>query len=118
MRALTLTVLFALLLRPVENVKVEVELEDFSGLVEIPQTLLFLPGIRAFISDERFKILKLISQGINDVKSIAERIHKDESTVRRHISALKDLGLIDIEKKKPLKVKVTELADLIIEQKF
>ncbi len=113
MRALLMVTLFALLLKPMKNVRLEIELEDFSGLIEIPQALLLLPEIRSNISDERMEILRLIAQGLDDVKSLAERLKRDESTIRRHISALEELGLVTIEKRKPLKVKATELADLL-----
>ena len=112
MRALLMVVLFALLLKSMRNVKLEIELEDFSGLIEIPQTLLLLPEIGS-MGDERREILKLIAQGFSDVKSIAERLKRDESTVRRHISALEELGLIKVEKRKPLKIKATEVVDLL-----
>jgi len=113
MRALLIIMLFALLLKPIKNVKLEIELEDFSGLIEIPQALLLLPEIRSNISGERMEILRLIAQGLSDVKSLAEKLKRDESTIRRHISALEELGLVTIEKRKPLKVRATELADLL-----
>jgi len=113
MRALLVITLFALLLRPMENVRLEIELEDFSGLIEIPQALLLLPEVRSNVGSERMEILRLIAQGLNDVKSLAEKLKRDESTIRRHISALEELGLVTVEKRKPLKVRTTELADLL-----
>ena len=114
MRALAIIVLLALMIRPMENVKVEIELEDFSGLIEIPQQLLRIHEIKRNLTNEKLEILKLISQGLKDVKSLSKTLKKDASTIRRHISNLEELGLVTIEKRKPLKVKTTELADLIL----
>jgi len=114
MRALAITVLLALMIKPMRNVRVEIELEDFSGLIEIPQNLLRIHEIRQNLSDERIEILKLIAQGLKDVKSLSKVSGRDVSTVRRHISTLEELGLIEIKKRKPLEVRTTELANLIL----
>ncbi len=114
MRALAVTVLLALMMKSMRNVKLEIELEDFSGLIEIPQHLLRIHKIKQNLTEEKIEILKLIARGLNDVKSLSKALKKDVSTIRRHISSLEDLGLIEIEKRKPLKVKMTELADLIL----
>jgi len=92
----------------------EIELEDLSGLIEIPQNLLRIHEIRQNLTEEKIEILKLIAQGYKDVKSLSKALKKDVSTIRRHISSLEELGLIEIEKRKPLKVKTTKLADLIL----
>ncbi len=114
MRALAVIVLFALLMRPMRNVRLEIELEDFSGLIEIPQNILRIHEIRQNLTDEKIEILKLIAQGLKDVKSLSKTLGKDVSTIRRHISSLEELGLIKVEKRKPLEVKTTELANLIL----
>jgi len=114
MRALAIIVLLALTIRSMRNVKVEIELEDFSGLIEIPQQLLRIHEIKRNLTNEKLEILKLISQGLKDVKSLSKALKKDASTIRRHISSLEELGLVTIEKRKPLKIKTTELADLIL----
>ena len=114
MRALAITVLLALTVRSMRNVKVEIELEDFSGLIEIPQQLLRIHEIKRNLTNEKLEILKLISQGLKDVKTLSKTLKKDASTIRRHISNLEELGLVTIEKRKPLKIKTTELADLIL----
>ena len=114
MRALAIIVLLALTVRSMRNVKVEIELEDFSGLIEIPQQLLRIHEIKRNLTNEKLEILKLISQGLKDVKSLSKTLKKDASTIRRHISSLEELGLVTIEKRKPLKIKTTELADLIL----
>ena len=114
MRALAVIMLLALMIKPIRNVKLEIELEDFSGLIEIPQHLLRIHEIRQNLTDEKIEILKLIAQGLKDVKSLSKALKKDVSTIRRHISSLEELGLVEIEKRKPLKVKTTELANLIL----
>ncbi len=113
MRALAIIVLIALLIKPMRNLKVEIELEDFSGVVEIPKAIFKLNKLE--LSDEKREILKMIVNGYQDVRSIAEVIHKDDSTVRRHISSLKNLGLIKIERKKPLQIKATDLAEVLLQ---
>ena len=115
MRALAVIMLLALMIKPIRNVKLEIELEDFSGLIEIPQHLLRIHEIRQNLTDEKIEILKLIAQGLKDVKSLSKALKKDVSTIRRHISSLEELGLVEVEKRKPLKVKTTELANLMLE---
>ena len=115
MRALAITVLLALMIKSMRNVRLEIELEDFSGLIEIPQNLLRIHEIRQNLTEEKIEILKLIAQGLRDVKSLSKTLKRDVSTVRRHISSLEELGLIVVERRKPLEVKTTELADLILE---
>ncbi len=114
MRALAITVLMALTIKPIRDLKVEIELEDFSGLIEIPRNVLKLSEIRANLGKEKIEILKLIAQGVEDVKSIADLLKKDVSTVRRHIYTLIDLNLVVVVKKKPLIVKTTELAEIVL----
>ena len=115
MRALAVIMLLALMIKPIRNVKLEIELEDFSGLIEIPQHLLRIHEIKQNLTDEKIEILKLIAQGLKDVKSLSKALKKDVSTIRRHISNLEELGLVEVEKRKPLKVKTTELANLMLE---
>jgi len=114
MRILSFIVLLSLLFKEIRNAVIEIELEDFSGIVRIPVILLTLPSIKEKLGEEKIKILKTIRDGKNNVKSIAEYLNKDQSTIRRHISSLKKLGLIEYEKRKPLKVKPSKLLDLIL----
>lgn len=114
MRILSFIVLLSLLFKEIRNAVIEIELEDFSGVVRIPVILLTLPSIKEKLGEEKIKILKTIRDGKNNVKSIAEYLNKDQSTIRRHISSLKKLGLIEYEKRKPLKVKPSKLLDLIL----
>ncbi len=113
MRILAIIVLLALMIRPMRNLKLEIELEDFSTVINIPAELLRLANIKAELSKEKVKLLKLVAEGKNDVKSLAECLKKDESTIRRHISDLERLKLIKVIKRKPLKVRITKLAKLI-----
>ena len=114
MRALAVTVLFALMIKPMRNVRLEIELEDFSGLIEIPQYLLRIHEIKQNLTEEKIEILKLIAQGLKDVKSLSKSLNKDVSTIRRHISSLEELGLIRVERRKPLEVETTELANFFL----
>jgi len=114
MRVLSMIVLFALILAGIRDLMLEVELEDFSGVVEIPNALLLLPSVKASMTEEKLAILKLIAEGKDDVRSIAESLGKDESTVRRHLAALEKHGLIKIEKRKPLKVRPSNLLSLML----
>lgn len=114
MRILSFIVLLSLLFKEIRNAVIEIELEDFSGVVRIPVILLTLPSIKEKLGEEKIKILKAIRDGKKNVKSIAEYLNKDRSTIRRHISSLKKLGLIEYEKRKPLKVKPSKLLDLIL----
>jgi len=113
MRILSFIVLFSIILSDIRNLKLEIELEDFSGVIEIPTSLLSLPMIKASIGKEKLTILRLIKEGKNDVKSISNALNKDESTVRRHLQTLHKLGLIEVEKKKPLIIKGTKLLNVI-----
>jgi len=102
------------MIKPMRNVRLEIELEDFSGLIEIPQYLLRIHEIKQNLTEEKIEILKLIAQGLKDVKSLSKSLNKDVSTIRRHISSLEELGLIRVERRKPLEVETTELANLFL----
>jgi DNA-binding transcriptional ArsR family regulator len=41
-------------------------------------------------------------------------IERDESTIRRHLASLEEMGLIEVKKRKPLIVRATKLAKLVI----
>ncbi len=115
MRALAVTVLFALLMKPKRNVKLEIELEDLSGVVEIPTSLIRMCKIKESLTDERRRVLRSIAEGNKDTRSLAKALGKDVSTIRRHISALEELGLVRVMRRKPLEVTITKLAELIME---
>ena len=114
MRILAIIVLLTLIIKPMRNLELEIELEDSSALISIPADFLKIASIKARLSKEKIKLLKLVVRGENDVKSLARHLEKDESTIRRHISDLEELKLIEIVKRKPLKVKATKLARLVL----
>jgi len=112
MRALIIIVLLACIIKSPRNLKIEVETEDFSRIVEVPYALLNL--IKLQLGEDKLEVLKSIKEGVGDVKSIAKRLNRDESTIRRHISTLENIGLIEVKKRKPLLVKATKLAELVL----
>jgi len=118
MRVLIFIVLLALMLSRVKISKMEMELEDFSGVVELSPALLEIPRMIAELSEEKLEILKLIREGIDDVNSLALRLKKDESTIRRHLSDLEDLSLIIVERRKPMKVKLSPVAELMTSEQI
>ena len=115
MRILLVIVLLALLLKGIRNVQlIELELEDSSGIVKIDLTLLRLPEILSNLTQEKVDVLKEIIAGKTDVGTLSKALNKDESTIRRHLSSLESLGLIRVEKKKPLSVIPEKIARLIL----
>ncbi len=56
-----------------------------------------------------------MKNGKLDVKSISRAIGRDESTVGRHLSALEEMGLVKVEKRKHLIVRATKLVDIATE---
>ena len=114
MRSLIAIVLLSLIINPMRNVKVEMELEDLSGIVEIPSPLLRIREIGAKLIEERIEILRKIKEGYKDVKSLAEAMKKDKSTIRRHIYVLDELGLINVVKKKPMKIEISSLGEIFV----
>ena len=113
MRILTIIMLFALTIKPMRHIKVEIELEDLSALIEIPIQLFAVGDVKSKLTNEKIEILKLISR-FEEVKEIVKVLGKDASTVRRHIASLVEMGLVSVEKRKPLKVKLTDFGELIL----
>ncbi|HIP25485.1 MAG TPA: CRISPR locus-related DNA-binding protein [Archaeoglobus profundus] len=113
MRILTIIMLFALTIKSMRHIKVEIELEDLSALIEIPTQLFVVGDVKSKLTNEKIEILKLISQ-FEEVKKIVEVLGKDASTIRRHIASLVEMGLVNVEKRKPLKVKLTDFGELIL----
>ncbi|MGC8933477.1 MAG: CRISPR-associated CARF protein Csa3 [Candidatus Methanodesulfokora sp.] len=114
MRAIVAYVLLACIMRPKKEMKVEIEAEDLSGITMLSSEMLKL--IKSGVKEEWLDILKCIAEGANDVKSIAEKLKKDESTIRRQISALEENGLVRIRKRKPLSLELSELAELFLQR--
>lgn len=114
MRSLIAVVLLSLIINPMRNIKVEMELEDMSGIVEIPLPLLRIREIGAKLIEERIEILRKIKEGYKDIKSLAEVMKKDKSTIRRHIYVLDELGLINVVKKKPMKIEISSPGEIFV----
>ena len=62
MRILTIIMLFALTIKSMRHIKVEIELEDLSALIEIPTQLFVVGDVKSKLTNEKIEILKLISQ--------------------------------------------------------
>lgn len=112
MRILIIYVLLACLMRARRDLTVEVEAEDLSTIVSLDWRLLKL--IKEGIKEEHLEVLRHISSGLRDVRSLAKRLKKDESTVRRYISDLEEQGLVKIEKRKPLVFGESELSCIFL----
>lgn len=106
-----LSCILYLKMRPELNLKIEVELEDFSGVYEIPSSLLKLPSI--IISEEKTIILKEIQNGSNTIIELSKKLNKDETTLRRHIYDLEKIGLINVKKRKPLYFEINNIGNII-----
>ncbi|RLE57410.1 MAG: hypothetical protein DRJ40_03645 [Thermoprotei archaeon] len=119
MRVLILATFTALLLLSVnlgERIThIEVEFEDGTYLVKIPQNLpRMLLNVRS-LTRERIELLRAIQElGEVTVKDLAKVLGKDESTIRRQIYELEKLELVEVTKTRPTKIKVTELGRLLI----
>ncbi len=102
---------FAALVISGREAEVEIELEDFSGVVSIPRQLIAM--LAAKLSEEKRELLRTLVGREMEAREIAERLGKDVTTVRRHVRALSELGLVKVVKRKPLTVTATELAELV-----
>lgn len=112
MRALVVIVLLGCIMLRRKNLEIEIETEDFSNVIVIQETLISLVGSE--INTEKLEVLKLVKDGYRDVRSISKELRKDSSTVRRHLSDLEKMGLIEIHKRKPLIVVPSHLALLFV----
>lgn len=92
--------------------KIEIETEDFSAIVEIPNSLISL--IKSKPSEIHLEILKRIKEGSKTVEEIAKKLERDESTIRRHLIELEAKGLVVAEKRKPIVVNLTNLARIFV----
>jgi CRISPR-associated protein Csa3 len=112
MRALVIIVLIACIMKARKDMTIEIETEDFSSLLLISNGLLRV--IREPPSNIHLEILNLVKNGVRKAESISRELKRDTSTVRRHLAELERMGLIEAEKKKPLVVRLTSLADLFV----
>ncbi len=113
MRVLSLMVYAALTLLD-KGARIEIELEDFSGVVEISEALVKLPRVLSTLSDEKIKLVKTVKElGEVEAMKLAKILGKDASTVRRHIYELEEASLVEIVSRKPLKVRASKLVDLL-----
>jgi len=118
MRALVLATFCATMLAEKElrdkELRVELELEDGSAIVEVPHEFFKAMKIIAQLSPEKFKILQRLTISETTVNELARELGRDVSTVRRHILDLEKAGLIKISKGRPYKVKATKEAELLL----
>ena len=118
MRALVLATFCATMLAEKElrdkELKVELELEDSSAIVEVPRELFKAMRTITQLSPEKFKILQRLSIGEATVSELAKELGRDVSTIRRHILDLKKAGLTKVSKGRPYKVKITKEAELLL----
>jgi CRISPR locus-related DNA-binding protein len=112
MRAIVIYVLLACMMRLREDMIIEVEAEDLSGLSKLDSKMLKL--VKEGIKEEWIDLLECIAEGSGDVGSIARKLRKDKSTVRRQLSSLERSGLIRMKKRKPMTVELSELSELIL----
>jgi len=112
MRSLVVCVLLACMMRLREDMIIEIEAEDLSGISVLDSSVLRL--IKEGAKEEWLDILRCIANGTNDVKSIARKLGKDRSTVRRQLSLLDKNKLVKARKRKPLTVELSPLAELLL----
>uniref|UniRef100_A0A7J3TJ28 CRISPR locus-related DNA-binding protein n=1 Tax=Geoglobus ahangari TaxID=113653 RepID=A0A7J3TJ28_9EURY len=113
MRILSLMVYAALTLID-KDAKVEIELEDFSGVVELPKEIFTLPKVLSKLSSEKIELIRIAKEKWEvSAMKLAEALGKDVTTIRRHIYELERLKLVEIVSRKPLKVRLREIGGLV-----
>ena len=116
MRALVVEVLMATTLLPKElkeRIIVELDTEDGKAIVEIPKDLIIIinpPNLG--VKEDIIKVI-IKEGGEADIYTIAHKLGKDETTIRRQLETLKDLRLIELAYR-PLRAKVKPIAKAII----
>ena len=94
MRALLIELLIALTLTKPRGV-LEVELENFQGVVKVPLKLLALPSL----SSEEEKVLRtLVRLGRADVSGLTKMTGLPRSTLYQYLKSLKARGLIAVDR--------------------
>ncbi len=116
MRALIIEVLAAVALLPRElksRVLVELDTEDGKATVEIPKELIeILNPPELGVKKEIIKVLAELG-GEADVYLLAQKLGKDETTVRRQLESLKELGLVELAYR-PLRARLKSVAKLML----
>ena len=115
MRALIIEVLTSIILLPKElksRVIVELDTEDSKATIEIPKELnIMINPPELGVKEDIIKVI-IDEGGEADIYTIARRLEKDESTIRRQLEVLKELGLIELTYR-PLRAKVKPIAKLV-----
>ena len=116
MRALIIEVLTAIVLLPKElkdRMVIELDTEDGKATIEIPRELSILinpPDLG--VKEDIIKALISLG-GEADIYTLAQRLNKDETTIRRQLESLKELRLIELTYR-PLKAKLKDIARLLV----
>ncbi len=109
--ALEAATLLALSGAPVE---VELETEDSQVLAQIPAPLLRLPAVYAALTGEKLEILGKLREGRKTAQELSEALRRDETTVRRHLKELEELGLAVSSGGRPRQHAITTLGELML----
>ncbi len=115
MRALVIEVLTATCLLPRElklRVSIELDTEDDKATVEIPIELNLLINPPELGAKEKV-LAEIVRSGELDIYTLAQKLGKDVTTLRRQIDFLKSLGLVKVTYR-PLKVTAKNVAKLFI----
>ena len=90
-----------------EKVTIELETEDSSAKLTIPNILAELVNLHS-LSKEKIMILKCLIHKERKVKDIAKQLKRDETTIRRHLYDLEELGLVERTKSRPSKYRLSK----------
>lgn len=88
------------------RVKVELETEDSSMLLEVPQPILRLHRLAADLTEEKLRLLGALVPEAT-VEELARATGRNTSTVRRHLKRLEAEGLVAPKGKRPKKYALT-----------
>ncbi|RLE55169.1 MAG: hypothetical protein DRJ30_04240 [Candidatus Methanomethylicota archaeon] len=112
MRSLIIETLAAVLIMGMEG-EVEVELENFEGVIKFPLNII---KVKPPLSEEFKNILNiLIEEGGLSISELSRRLNVAKSTIHRRIKILKEMGLVETEYEgKRLMCSATSIAKLFI----
>ncbi|MHA1834847.1 MAG: CRISPR-associated CARF protein Csa3 [Candidatus Baldrarchaeia archaeon] len=112
MRSLIIETLAAVLIVGMEG-EVEVELENFEGVIKFPLNII---KVKPPLSEEFKNILNtLIEEGGLSISELSRRLNVAKSTIHRRIKILKEMGLVETEYEgKRLMCSATSIAKLFI----